>query len=103
MKFFIVTALRECRFDIYKILKQVKINVFSVTDVVGFKEHQTQNLLNDWLACGDEKFDSMFIFSFTSNENAEQAMDRIKNYNETHRGDLPVYCTGGKSKLLIGE
>lgn len=90
MKFLIVTCLKECQEEVFKIFKLAKINVFSVTNVIGVKEHQTQNLLQDWLASGEEEFDSLFIFSFTAEENAEQAMALIKDYNEAHASDFPV-------------
>ena len=90
MKFFIVTCLKEYQDVVTKIFKQANIHVFSATDVIGFKDNQTPNLLEDWFASGDEKFDSMIIFSFTENENAEEAMELIKKYNETNDTGFPV-------------
>ncbi|HEY8690363.1 MAG TPA: hypothetical protein VIM07_14090 [Chitinophagaceae bacterium] len=90
MKLFIVTCLKEYREDVYKIFKQANIHVFSATDVIGFKDNQTLNLLEDWFASGDEKFDSMMLFSFTSDENAAHGMDLIKKYNEESETVFPV-------------
>lgn len=90
MKFFIVTCLKEYQDVVTKIFKQANIHVFSATDVIGFKDNQTPNLLEDWFASGDEKFDSMIIFSFTASENAECAMDMINKSNEESKIDFPI-------------
>ena len=90
MKFLIVTCLKEYQDDVCKIFKQANIHVFSATDVIGFKDNQAPNLLAEWFASGDEKFDSLFIFSFTTEENAEHGMSLIKKYNETSDTDFPV-------------
>lgn len=90
MKFFIVICLREYQDVVAKIFKQANIHVFSATDVIGFKDNQIPNLMEDWFASGDEKFDSIIIFSFTENENAAHAMELIKKYNEVNEKDFPV-------------
>jgi hypothetical protein len=90
MKFFIVTSLKEYQEEVCKIFKQANIHVFSATDVIGFKDNQTPNLLADWFASGDEKFDSLFLFSFTADENTELALKLIKEYNETNQTSFPI-------------
>lgn len=90
MKLFIVTCLKEYREDVNKIFKQANIHVFSTTDVIGFKDDQAHNVLEDWFASGDEKFDSMMLFSFTADENAEDAMDLINKFNEEYKTGFPV-------------
>jgi len=90
MKFFIVTSLKEYQDDVCKIFKAANISVFSATDVIGFKDSNSPNLLADWFASGDEKFDSLFIFSFTSDENAEHALELIKKYNDENQTAFPI-------------
>jgi hypothetical protein len=90
MKFFIVTSLKDYQEDVQKIFKAANIHVFSATDVIGFKDNQTPNMLEEWFASGDEKFDSLFIFSFTNDENAEHAMELIKKYNEENQTPFPI-------------
>jgi hypothetical protein len=90
MKFFIVTSLKEYQDDVCKIFKAANIHVFSATDVIGFKDNQTPNLLSDWFVSDDEKFDSLLIFSFTSSENTDRALELIKEYNETNQTSFPV-------------
>ena len=90
MKFFIVTCLKEYQKDVTKIFKQANINAFSLTDVIGFKDNQTPNLLKDWFASGDEKFDSLMLFSFTTDENAEHGMELIIKHNEVSETGFPM-------------
>ncbi len=90
MKFFIVACLKEYQEEVIKIFKQAHIHVFSTTDVTGFKDNQPLNLLEDWFASGEEKFDSLMLFSFTPAANAEQAMKLIQHYNEAANTDFPV-------------
>ena len=90
MKLIVVTCLKEYKEDVYKLFKQAEISVFSATDLVGFKNNQTYNLLQDWFASGDEKFDSLMVFSFTGDENASQGMNLIKNYNDTNKPDFLI-------------
>lgn len=90
MKFFIVTCLKEYQEDVYKIFKHANIHVFSATDVIGFKDDQAHNVLEDWFASGDERFDSMMLFSFTADEDAEHGMELIIKYNEESTTGFPV-------------
>lgn len=90
MKLFIVTCLKEYQEDMIKIFRQADISVFSAAEVVGFKDTQTPDLLENWFASGDEKFDSQMIFSFTLAQKAEHAMQLIKKYNEGNQTNFPV-------------
>lgn len=90
MKFFITACLKEYQEEVINIFKQANIHVFSVTDVIGFKDSHPQNLLADWFASGEEKFDSLMLFSFTPAANAKQAMQLIQQYNETAKTSFPV-------------
>lgn len=90
MKIFIVTCLREYQDDVIRIFKTANINVFSATDVVGFKDNQSPNLLEEWFATGDEKFDSIMLFSFTASENAAAGIELIKDYNVNTQTNFPV-------------
>ncbi|MBZ5855613.1 hypothetical protein [Flavihumibacter profundi] len=91
MKLFIITCLKEYQEDVQKIFKKALINAFSVTDVIGFKDNNLHpNPLGEWFASGDEKFDSVMIFSFTTEENAENGLELIRIYNETNNSGFPV-------------
>ncbi|MBL7701635.1 MAG: hypothetical protein JNM14_05265 [Ferruginibacter sp.] len=90
MKLLIVTFLKDYQEDVQKIFKQAQITAFSIADVTGFKDGQAPDLLEDWFASGDEKFDSQVIFSFTENQKAELALELANNYNTQNETKFPV-------------
>jgi hypothetical protein len=90
MKLLVVTAVQECLNDVSKIFNQAKISVFSITDTTGIKASESINLIDNWFASGKEKFDSAFIFSFTENENAENALQLINEFNASRTTDIPI-------------
>jgi hypothetical protein len=59
-------------------------------ETIGFKDHSTANLLDNWFGSGKEKFDSIFLFSFTEETKAEKALELIARYNEEHHTGFPV-------------
>lgn len=90
MKLFIITCLKEHFKTVSHLLKDSKIEVFSATDITGFKNNQAVDLAAAWFAAGDEKFDSMLVFSFTSDSNAAACMSAIKHYNSETPNDFPI-------------
>ncbi len=90
MKLFIITCLKDYQDDVLKIFKQAQITVLSIADVTGFKNDQSSDLLEDWFASGDEKFDSRVIFSFTVSEKAEIGMELVKQYNKEYETEFPL-------------
>lgn len=90
MKLLIVTCLKEYQADVLKIFKQAQITVFSMADVTGFKNGQAEDLLDDWFARGDEKFDSELLFSFTSDKNAEDALQLVTSFNKENETAFPL-------------
>jgi hypothetical protein len=90
MKLFITTCLKEYQEDVSDIFKQAGISVFSSTEIIGVRENQATNMLQDWFASGNEAFDSLMIFSFTADGNASHGMELIDKYNEAHQSGFPV-------------
>lgn len=90
MKLFIVTCLKEFQDNVSKIFKDAGIQVFSATPVIGFRNDQPMNILDSWFAAGEEKMDSLMLFSFTGEENANQAMDLIKKFNNRNETPFPL-------------
>jgi hypothetical protein len=90
MKFLIVTCLKEYSNTVFEIFKEAKIKVFSTTDVTGFKESDSENLLGDWFASGDEKFSSLMMFSFTDSVKAKVGIDLIIKYNIESATNFPI-------------
>jgi hypothetical protein len=90
MKLFIVTCLKEYLGDVSKIFKRANIEVFSTDDIIGYRPGKSANLLEDWFASGEEQVNSIMIFTFTTETNAEQGIELIKNYNNNLKENFPV-------------
>lgn len=90
MKLLIVTSLKEYQKEVAIIFKQVGIKVFSVSETTGFKEDHSENLLDSWFSSGKEHFNSIFLFSFTTDTNAETALKLIQIHNEENHTNFPI-------------
>ncbi|MBS1500675.1 MAG: hypothetical protein JST32_01340 [Bacteroidetes bacterium] len=90
MKFLVATCLKEYQDDVSKLFKEAAIGTYSMTDITGVKQDGEPNLLQEWFAAGDEKFDSVIIFSFAPDENIKRLKLLIEKYNEQHQTGFPV-------------
>jgi hypothetical protein len=90
MKLLVVTSLKEYQKNVAKIMDLSGITVFSVTETIGFKDHHTFNLLDNWFSSGDEQFDAIFLFSFTEAAKADQALSLIRKYNTQNENGFPI-------------
>ncbi len=76
--------------------------IFQLNRVIPI-DTQPLNLRQDWYASGDEKFDSMGIFNFTPEENTDQGMQLIGQYNEKEKNRFAgkgIYYTGRRNQFL---
>lgn len=90
MKLFIVACLKDDQAEVQHLFKQANISIFSITDVIGFKQNNAVNLLENWFASGDEQFDSMLVFSFTTIENVDNCMQLIEAFNAKTQSQFPI-------------
>jgi hypothetical protein len=90
MKLLIITSIKECQDTIADIFKETGIQVFSASEIAGFKEGSSTSLTHSWFGSGGDSFDSIMLFSFTEKEKAEKVMELIKEYNEREKTDFPI-------------
>ncbi len=90
MKLLIITAIKESQNNIAGIFKKTGIQVFSVSEIAGFKEGTSISLTHSWFGSGGDSVDSIMLFSFTETERAEKALGLIKEFNESEQSDFPV-------------
>jgi nitrogen regulatory protein PII len=90
MKLLIITSLKEHQKAVAKVLEQAGVRVFSVSETTGFKAIADDDLATNWFAREHDHFNSVIIFTFTQNENAERALDLIKEHNQVHDTGFPV-------------
>lgn len=92
MKLLVITSLKEYQKQVAQILDKASIAVFSVSQTIGFKDHHTPNLLDNWFSSGSEQFDSIFLFSFTDETKADHALELVKQYNLENETGFPVHA-----------
>jgi hypothetical protein len=90
MKLLVVTCLKEYLPDVSAIFEKAAIQVFSMSEVIGRKDVQARSLVDNWFSSGTGEYDSLMIFSFTEDGNAEKAMALINNYNKTVSNEFPI-------------
>ncbi|MCC8427208.1 hypothetical protein [Mucilaginibacter sp. UR6-11] len=90
MKLLVVTCLKEYLKDVSKLFKQSNIDVFSTSEITGHRDSAPSSLLEDWFASGGEDVNAMMIFTVISEQNAEQGIKLIENYNKTIEGNFPI-------------
>ena len=90
MKLLVITSLKEYQKTVTVILTKSGINIFSVSETIGFKDRHQVDLLDNWFSSGDDQFDSIVAFSFTTDENATAAMAEVKTSNAKNNTGFPI-------------
>ena len=90
MKLLVVAAIKEDTEIVSTILKKASIPVFSVTDTMGIKNGENGEMLDNWFSRGGGKFDSVFIFCFTTEENTNKALHEIETFNQAQASSFPI-------------
>lgn len=82
--------MKDNQRDVSKIFHAAGINVFSVTETVGFKDGHEPDLMESWFSSGEEQYDSLFLFSFTGQEHTEKVMALVKEFNLQTQTQFPL-------------
>jgi hypothetical protein len=90
MKLLFVTCLRDFKSDVMRLFHQAGIKIFSITETLGIKDEHDINLLEDWFGNKEGEYDSLIVFSFTSDQAAQHAMSLVNGYNEAGEGRFPI-------------
>lgn len=90
MKLLIITSIKECQNKVAEIFKETGIEVFSVSEIAGFKEGASESLIHSWFGSGGDSYNSVMLFSFTQKEKAEKVLEFIQEYNKTEEATFPI-------------
>lgn len=90
MKLLIITSIKECQDKVAAIFKETGIEVFSVSEIAGFKEGSSAIPTPSWFGSGGDSFNSIILFSFTEKEKAENVLELITEYNKTEEAEFPI-------------
>ena len=90
MKLLVVTTLAEYDHKVSDMLTQAGINAFSKTETTGYKETYQTNILDNWYGGDNADYNSIFFFSFTEQEKAENMLKAIIECNAEKRVRFPI-------------
>lgn len=90
MRLLIITSIKECQEAVAGIFKETGIQVFSVSEIAGFREDSSASLSHSWFGSGGDSYDSIMLFSFTEKEKTEKVLELIRKYNEKENADFPI-------------
>lgn len=90
MKLLVITSLKDYQKEAIKLFHKAGIKVFSVSKTMGFKEDDSVNLMDSWFSNEAEYFDSIVMFSFTTDEKSNKAMELVDSYNTESKIEFPI-------------
>ncbi|NOS55529.1 MAG: hypothetical protein HOP37_04650 [Cyclobacteriaceae bacterium] len=90
MKLLVITSLKDYQKEAIKLFHKAGIKVFSVSKTMGFKEDDSVNLMDSWFSNEAEYFDSIVMFSFTTEEKSNKAMELVDSYNTESKIEFPI-------------
>ena len=65
MKLLIITSIKECQDKVASIFKETGIEVFSVSEIAGFKEGSSVSLTHSWFGSGGDSYNFGSSLSFS--------------------------------------
>lgn len=90
MKLLIITSLKDYQKEAIKLFHKAGIKVFSVSKTMGFKEDNSFNLIDSWFSNEAEYFDSIVMFSFTTEEKSNQVLELVNLHNTESKIEFPI-------------
>ncbi|MFC2109067.1 hypothetical protein ACFLSU_00715 [Bacteroidota bacterium] len=90
MKLVMVTFIEEYQQDVLSLLKKAEIDNFSESDIDGFKKSSNKFIASNWFSGESVTVNSLLIFSFTEEKNADALFVEIKKFNENLKTASPI-------------
>ncbi|NCC10824.1 MAG: hypothetical protein EOM31_10050 [Bacteroidia bacterium] len=87
MKLLIVLSIREMQNKVGQLLEEAGVQIFSVTDITGYKNRQ-HNI--GWFGSHNGKENSILLFSFTDAATAEKALRLIEQCDVCNQSRFPL-------------
>lgn len=92
MKLLVITAIKEFKKDILKMLKEAGVRNFSYREVTGFQDNSEDKVELNWFASDMNENESILFYAFVSKENVESFFNLVEIYNSEQ---------GNKSRVHI--
>lgn len=91
MKLLVILSVKEYQRKVTALLEEAGVNRFSVADIAGYKKKKGSI---SWFAShpDSEKTDSILLFSFTGEDIADEAINKINECNAEMQNPFPVHA-----------
>lgn len=92
MKLLIVTAIQECQEAVAGIFDRNGIKKYSISKIRGVDNEKESNEMFNWFGSPrhEDLFNSIMLFSFTSDSIARQTLQDLTQYNQQEQPAFPV-------------
>lgn len=85
MKLIIITAIKVFENEIKKMFKKSGINIFSYTDINGFRDSTEEAVESNWFGSEMNENESLMFYSFASQEKTDLLFKYANQFNETQK------------------
>lgn len=85
MKLIIITAIKVFENEIKKMFKKSGINIFSYTDINGFRDSTEEAVESNWFGSEMNENESLMFYSFASQEKTDLLFKYANEFNETQK------------------
>ena len=85
MKLLIVTAIKVFENEIKKMFKKSGINIFSYTDINGFRDLTEEAIESNWFGSEMTENESLMFYSFADKVKTDQLFEYANEFNETQK------------------
>ena len=90
MKLVLVTAVEEFQTDVLKIFKKANIEIFSSSDIDGYKNVPSLLMASNWFSGEKGGNESTMFFSFTDEEKIDDLFNLLKEFNNNLETNNPL-------------
>ena len=85
MKLVIITAVAHFEKKVKELLKKSGINMFSYTDIKGFRDTSEENVGSNWFASDMNQSESLMFYSFAEQEKTNLLFENVDEFNKTQK------------------
>lgn len=81
MKLLVITAIKEFKKDILKLLKEAGVKNFSYREVTGHQDNSGDMVDLNWFASDMNENESILFYAFVNKDNLESFFNLVEIYN----------------------
>lgn len=91
MKLLVITAIKEFKKDILKMLKGAGVKNFSYREVTGFRDNSKDSVELNWFASDMNENESILFYTFVNEESVDSLFGLVEVYNSNQANESRVH------------